>query len=64
MTIRPKTKRRVLILLSGLMVFTGAIAWLYAYRMRVAESKLQPRRADRHAGLPGGGLPNGHQQAR
>jgi Tfp pilus assembly protein PilF len=41
MTIRPKTKRRVLILLTGLLVFSGAIAWLYAYRMRVAESKLQ-----------------------
>jgi predicted Zn-dependent protease len=41
MTIRPKTKRRVLILLSGVLVFTGAVAWLYAYRMRVAESKLQ-----------------------
>jgi predicted Zn-dependent protease len=41
MMIRPKTKRRVLILLSGLVIFTGAVAWLYAYRMRIAESKLQ-----------------------
>ncbi len=41
MTIRPKTKRRLLILLTGLLVFSGAVAWLYAYRMRVAESKLQ-----------------------
>ncbi len=41
MTIRPKTKRRVLILLSGMVIFAGAITWLYAYRMRIAESKLQ-----------------------
>ncbi|MGD0462534.1 MAG: tetratricopeptide repeat protein [Tepidisphaeraceae bacterium] len=48
MTIRPKTKRRVLILLGGLVVFTAAVAWLYAYRMRIAESKL---RLDEQAGM-------------
>lgn len=41
MIIRPKTKRRVLILLGGLIIFSVAAIWLYAYRMRVAESKLQ-----------------------
>jgi tetratricopeptide (TPR) repeat protein len=48
MTIRPKTKRRLLILLSGAVLFTGGITWLYAYRMRVADGKLQ---VDKQVGL-------------
>ncbi|HEX4052882.1 MAG TPA: hypothetical protein VHX86_01320 [Tepidisphaeraceae bacterium] len=48
MMIRPKTKRRLLILLGGLVLFSCAAAWLYAYRMRIAESKLQ---LDRQVGM-------------
>ena len=48
MMIRPKTKRRLLILLGGLVLFSCAAGWLYAYRMRIAESKLQ---LDRQVGM-------------
>jgi tetratricopeptide (TPR) repeat protein len=48
MIIRPKTKRRVLILLIGLAVFSAAAVWLYSYRMMVAENRLQ---ADKEQGL-------------
>ncbi|MGA2441096.1 MAG: tetratricopeptide repeat protein [Tepidisphaeraceae bacterium] len=41
MTIRPKTKRRVLILITVLAIFSGAVAWLYSYRMGIAEGKLE-----------------------
>jgi predicted Zn-dependent protease len=41
MIIRPKTKRRLLILLAGLIVFGIGITWLYAYRMRIADNRLQ-----------------------
>ncbi len=48
MIIRPKTKRRLLILFGGLIIFSGGAFWLYAYRMRVAESKLQ---VDKQVGM-------------
>jgi tetratricopeptide (TPR) repeat protein len=48
MIIRPKTKRRVLILLIVFAVFSAAAAWLYSYRMMVAENRLQ---ADKDQGL-------------
>jgi tetratricopeptide (TPR) repeat protein len=41
MTIRPKTKRRVLMLIAGLAISSGALAWLYNYRMGIAEGKLE-----------------------
>jgi tetratricopeptide (TPR) repeat protein len=41
MTMRPKTKRRVLILITGTAIFAGAVVWLYSYRMRIAEGKLE-----------------------
>src|SRR5580700_4906114 len=41
MIIRPKTKRRVLILVAGLAIFSLAAAWLYSYRMEIAEQRLQ-----------------------
>ena len=41
MTIRPKTKRRVLILLTVLAICSAALAWLYTYGMGVAEGKLE-----------------------
>jgi len=41
MIIRPKTKRRVLILITGLAICCGALAWLYSYRMGIAEGKLE-----------------------
>ncbi len=40
MTIRPKTKRRLLILLIGVALFSVSAAWLYSYRIAVAERKL------------------------
>jgi tetratricopeptide (TPR) repeat protein len=48
MIIRPKTKRRVLILLIGVAVFSAGAVWLYSYRMMVAENRLQ---ADKDQGL-------------
>src|ERR1700722_12771484 len=48
MTIRPKTKRRVLILLTGATIFCGGAAWLYSYRIAIAERRLQ---ADKQVGL-------------
>jgi tetratricopeptide (TPR) repeat protein len=40
MTIRPKTKRRLLILLTGAALLSVAMAWLYSYRIAIAERKL------------------------
>jgi predicted Zn-dependent protease len=40
MTIRPKTKRRLLILLIGAALLSVAAAWLYSYRIAVAERRL------------------------
>lgn len=48
MTIRPKTKRRLLILLVGAALFSVASAWLYSYRIAVAERRLL---ADKQVGL-------------
>jgi tetratricopeptide (TPR) repeat protein len=48
MTIRPKTKRRLLILLVGAALFSVVIAWLYSYRIAIAERKLLD---DKQAGL-------------
>jgi cytochrome c-type biogenesis protein CcmH/NrfG len=48
MTIRPKTKRRVLILLTGATLFCGGAGWLYSYRIAIAERRLQ---ADKQIGL-------------
>jgi tetratricopeptide (TPR) repeat protein len=41
MTIRPKTKRRVLILITVLAISSAGLAWLYSYRMGIAEGKLE-----------------------
>ena len=40
MTIRPKTKRRLLILLTGAALLSVTMAWLYSYRIAIAERKL------------------------
>jgi tetratricopeptide (TPR) repeat protein len=48
MTIRPKTKRRLLILLTGTVIFFVAVAWLYSYRIAIAQRKIL---ADKQIGL-------------
>jgi len=48
MIIRPKTKRRLLILLVGAALFSVSAAWLYSYRIAIAERRVL---ADKQIGL-------------
>ncbi|MDP9174821.1 MAG: hypothetical protein M3O30_13295 [Planctomycetota bacterium] len=44
MSMRPKTKRRLLYLLVGALLVVGSTAWVFRYRLEVANVRIQQER--------------------